>query len=169
MTKDAAVHKWVIEFNAFPTDMIETLMSVEPDDWREVTPPTIGDRVTVWNQNTYGTGEVISIDKDGEPFEYEIEYDGGETVIVNAESIELENEGSLPMWGTMWQFSDICDEVWLGNNLQTMSDCGFKIYESERWGYFFGIDGCGYSFYAEHWIPLYDARGLQWHDKEEEN
>ena len=35
-------------------------------------------------------------------------------------------------------------------------------------GYFFGIDGAGYSFYEEHWIPLYKARGLQWHKTEGE-
>ena len=35
-------------------------------------------------------------------------------------------------------------------------------------GYFFGIDGAGYSFYEEHWIPLYKARGLQWHKENEE-
>lgn len=27
--------------------------------------------------------------------------------------------------------------------------------------------GAGYSFYTEHWIPLYKARGLKWHDKED--
>ena len=45
-----------------------------------------------------------------------------------------------------------------------MSRCGFRIYESEEFGYFFGIDGAGYSFYDEHWVPLYRARGLHWHD-----
>ena len=49
-----------------------------------------------------------------------------------------------------------------------MADCGFRIYESEEFGYFFGIDGAGYSFYEEHWIPLYKQRGLQWHKTDEE-
>ena len=44
---------------------------------------------------------------------------------------------------------------------------GFRIYESEEFGYFFGIDGAGYNFYDSHWIPLYDARGLKWHREEE--
>lgn len=31
-----------------------------------------------------------------------------------------------------------------------------------------GIDGAGYNFYEAHWLPLYNARGLQWHDTETE-
>lgn len=45
-----------------------------------------------------------------------------------------------------------------------MSDCGFRVYQHEEWGFFFGIDGAGYDFYSEHWIPLYKRRGLRWHD-----
>lgn len=72
----------------------------------------------------------------------------------------------LPMWGTMWSFGDSCDDWWLENEggIEIMSQCGFRIYEHDEWGYFFGIDGAGYDFYAEHWIPLYKKRGLQWHD-----
>lgn len=29
-----------------------------------------------------------------------------------------------------------------------------------------GIDGAGYDFYEAHWIPLYEARGLHWHEGE---
>lgn len=68
----------------------------------------------------------------------------------------------------MWQFSEDVDDWWLENRdgLKVMSRLGFRIYESENYGYFFGIDGCGYDFYSAHWIPLYKARGLQWHDTE---
>ena len=45
-----------------------------------------------------------------------------------------------------------------------MADCGFRIYQSEDYGYVFGIDGAGYNFYEAHWIPLYKARGFQWHE-----
>lgn len=70
---------------------------------------------------------------------------------------------TFPMWGTMWSFGDIVDEWWLENNLEVMKECGFRIYESEDYGYVFGIDGAGYDFYEIHWIPLYNARGLRWH------
>ena len=76
----------------------------------------------------------------------------------------------LPVWGTMWQFSDSIDTEWLAGRggLKAMTDCGFRIFENDEFGYFFGIDGAGYDFYAEHWIPLYKARGLQWHITSEE-
>lgn len=75
----------------------------------------------------------------------------------------------LLMWGTMWSFDDKIDEWWLEEKggLKKMSECGFRIYKSEEFGYFFGIDGCGYDFYEAHWIPLYEARGLKWHDEKE--
>ena len=78
---------------------------------------------------------------------------------------------TLPMWGTMWAFGDNIDNDWIRgefgqDGLQLMADCGFRIYESEDWDYIFGIDGCGYDFYEEHWIPLYKARGLHWHEED---
>ena len=78
---------------------------------------------------------------------------------------------ALPMWGTMWQFGDRIDDDWLSgefgeHGLKLMSECGFRIYEHEEFGYFFGIDGAGYDFYEAHWIPLYKARGLHWHKEE---
>ena len=72
----------------------------------------------------------------------------------------------LPMWGTMWSFGDSADDSWLDEDdgIAAMSRCGFRIYKSEEFGYYFGIDGAGYDFYECHWCPLYNARGLCWHD-----
>lgn len=74
----------------------------------------------------------------------------------------------LPIWGVMWSFGDSCDDYWLEeeNGIEIMSKLGFRIYHHEEFGYFFGIDGAGYDFYSEHWIPLYKARGLHWHKEE---
>lgn len=86
-----------------------------------------------------------------------------------------ESEGGyydmLPMWGTMWSFGNSTDADWLiwGDGINKMSKCGFRIFESEEFGYFFGIDGEGYDFYEAHWLPLYKARGLRWHDTETED
>ena len=82
----------------------------------------------------------------------------------------VDYEFGLPMWGTMWSFGDSIDDYWLlgddeigaKDHLKEMYECGFNIWDSE-YGVFFGIDGAGYDFYESHWIPLYDARGLQWH------
>ena len=80
-----------------------------------------------------------------------------------------EDANYLPMWGTMWSFGDSADDYWLEeeDGLELMAECGFRIYEQEDFGYLFGIDGAGYSFMDEHWSPLYKARGLRWHEKEE--
>ena len=76
-----------------------------------------------------------------------------------------EDADYLPMWGTMWSFGNAADDYWLEekDGLELMAECGFRIYEQEDFGYLFGIDGAGYSFLHEHWIPLYKARGLRWH------
>lgn len=97
---------------------------------------------------------------------YRVDLDGGPSILVEPDNLEVVDEDTLPMWGTMWSFGDSCDDYWLGyaDGIRVMSDCGFRIYQHEEWGYFFGIDGAGYDFYSEHWIPLYKSRGLQWHD-----
>ena len=77
-----------------------------------------------------------------------------------------EPDSVLPMWGWMWSFGDSCDEEWLEDNIGTMSKLGFRIYCHDEFGYWFGIDGAGYSFMDEHFIPLYKARGLHWHKEE---
>lgn len=101
---------------------------------------------------------------------YLINLDDGNTVEVRGDDFEMQDCGELPMWGWLWQFGDSADDYWMEelDGIQVMSDCGFRIYESDDWGYFFGIDGCGYDFYEAHWIPAYRKRGLQWHDPKTE-
>jgi len=53
------------------------------------------------------------------------------------------------------------------DELYLVTQCGFFVYECELFnGYLLGIDGGGYSFIDEHWIPLYKALGLNWHEQE---
>lgn len=62
--------------------------------------------------------------------------------------------------------TDPTDEYWLieKDGLLKMSQIGFRIYSHDDWGYFFGIDAAGFDFYKAYWIPLYEARGLNWHN-----
>ncbi|MDR1630470.1 MAG: hypothetical protein LBS36_09705 [Oscillospiraceae bacterium] len=92
-------------------------------------------------------------------------YMSGDNIIEITPPVTEARDTLLPMWGSMWTFSDSADCWWLEDekHLQAMADCGFRIYEQEDFGYFFGIDGMGYDFYDAHWIPLYKARGLKWH------
>ena len=101
--------------------------------------------------------------------------DGGEDlyeITPYTEEEQEENEGFgqdiFPMWSTMWQFSDSWDADWAESEtgLKALKECGFRIYRSMEWGDFIGIDGCGYSFFAEHWTPLYIARGLRWSEED---
>ena len=82
---------------------------------------------------------------------------------------EDEDADFLPCWTTMWTFGRREDVYWLEHmgGLELMAECGFRIYEQEDFGYIFGIDGAGYDFMTEHWLPLYKARGLEWHDEKE--
>lgn len=163
MTIADATHEWVEEFNAIQQGMISELMQNDPDSWNEVTLKSSGDRVYCYEHSEYGEIEAY----DGEIEMYIVNLDNGEQVQVDETDMELEYYDGLPMWGTMWSFGDSCDDWWLsnGDGIRIMSECGFRIYEHEEYGYFFGIDGAGYDFYEAHWIPLYKARGLKWHDE----
>jgi hypothetical protein len=171
-TKKDAAYAWVQEFNAIPQSVIEKLnklnMYENGEEMTEITPPTINDRVSIWDGDYNGEGEVVGYSKndDGEMI-YTIVPDEDTSVKIHLGTDEFEviRDDFLPMWGTMWQFSDGCDQWWLQKHLQDMADCGFRIYEQEDFEYVFGIDGCGYDFYESHWIPLYEKRGFHWDDE----
>lgn len=167
-TINDAAHGWVREFNAIPQEMISKLMSLDIDDWHEVTTPAYGDRVYVYDSGKCGEIEKLKT-KEGETL-YGIKLDGATRLTWETiDDFEVERYDGLPMWGTMWSFGDGADNYWLSDldGIKQMSECGFRIFESEEFGYFFGIDGAGYDFYDAHWIPLYKARGLHWHKEEE--
>lgn len=171
MTVSDAAREWVREFNAIPTDMVEMLMAADPDDWSEITVPGPGSRVYVYASESsceedYGPGEAAGYDE--ESGLYEVRLDSGALLSLEERDFDLEWDSVLPMWSTMWSFRELLDDEWLDSGgIAIMSRCGFRVYQSERFGYFFGIDGCGYDFYESHWVPLYKARGLRWHDQEE--
>ena len=156
-----ATQHWVYSFNAIPTKMIARLMNQNPDEWSEVTMPTIGDTVYVYDEDT--NGEITAQVEDG----YEILLENGTEITATVDDFTLVQNDILPIWGTMWNFGDSLDENWLenGEGLTALSECGFRVFYHEDFGYYFGIDGAGYDFYAEHWIPLYIARGLNWHNQ----
>lgn len=171
MTISDAAHSWVREMNAYPQDMIDTLIKAKPDDWSEVTTPRRCDRVYVFNlpegcESNDGSGEIEDAVRDT----YIVKLDDGTTIETKEEDFEVERDDFLPMWGWMWSFGDSADDYWLEelDGVEQMSRCGFRVYHNEEWGYFFGIDGAGYDFYSEHWIPAYKARGLEWHDPKAE-
>lgn len=170
--RDAA-EAWVREMNAIPQGMIEKLMGMNHDDWTEITKPAAGDTVYVYDlpdevDSLEHCGTIKSYNEESDLYCIEL-YDG-KLVSAEEDDFDVERDDVLPMWGTMWSFGDNIDDWWLEENggLRAMSDCGFRVYQSDEFGYFFGIDGAGYDFYEEHWMPLYKARGLHWHDPQAE-
>ena len=167
-----AAQAWVDGFSHIPRGICEKLIQADYDEMTEVTPPGVGDRVYIFRGKLDGeSGQITSVKDDSGSGEtlYTVELDSGKETIVSSDDFEVEHDDVLPMWGTLWAFSDSADNYWLENGgLQVMAECGFRIYEQEDYWYIFGIDGAGYSFLEEHWIPLYKARGLQWHEEEED-
>lgn len=159
MTILEATCYWVRDFNAFPQPMISQLIAYSPESWQEITLPTVGDSVFVYE--TSQRGEIIFRND----FSYTVSLYNGNTVTLISDEFKVCYDSPLPIWGTLWNFDDSSDIAWLETDkrLATMSDCGFRIFFHDDFGYFFGIDGAGYDFYEEHWIPLYLARGLHWH------
>lgn len=163
-TKREAAQNWVNSFTRIPDSVIYKLHDANENDLFEITPKTVGDVVYVYVRNNWGLeGEVI--ERNNEMLK--IKFSDGETIEIHESECETANEDYFPMWGTMWAFDESLDNEWLEDHLVDMADCGFRIYESEDYGHVFGIDGAGYDFYEEHWIPLYDKRGLRWHKEEE--
>ena len=166
-----AAEAWVNSFNEIPESVANKLLQINSSDLYEITPPANRNRVTlVSGEHAWESGEIVATYNDGE-MHYIVELDDGLELVVAADEIEVDRDSFFPMWSTLWAFGENIDNEWLngeylGSHLQEMANCGFRIYESEDYGYIFGIDGAGYDFYDEHWIPLYKARGLRWHREE---
>ena len=164
MTKRDAAVKWRSEMNAIQTDIILALHKADLDSWREVTTAGYGDIVYHYPSESYGEIK-SSADDDGN---FTIWLADNKVVKATSDEIAVERDTLLPMWSTMWSFSDSADEHWIDDpaNQEAMSACGFRIYEHDDFGYFFGVDSNDI-FIDRVWLPLYEARGLQWHDRDE--
>lgn len=146
MTIREAAEEWVREMDAIQQGMIDKLMWNDPDEWREVTVPSEGDQVYVYDvpegsKEHYGYIQ----SHDAENNLYCIKLDDGKLLSTEQDDFEVVRDDFLPMWGTMWSFRDSADNYWLDemDGIRVMSECGFRIYESDDFGWFFGIDGAG--------------------------
>lgn len=156
-TLDEQVDYWVNGFNSIPQEVVAKLWMYEPDSMFEITPLALYDRVYVYTEGAYG--EIQSRKDDGDIV---VELEGEDRVVtVGTDECEIVDEyrEALPMWGTMWTFSDSVDKYMIENDsgkmLQKMADNRLRIYKSDYFGYIFGVDGAGFSFRDEIFKPLY--------------
>jgi hypothetical protein len=82
------------------------------------------------------------------------------------------------MWGTMFLVNDPVDKQRIKALLHPVTDEEDELYGCQEVGqtgiYAFdvdghlvlGINGAGYDFYEHHWMPLYEALGYGWHERE---
>ena len=157
MTIREATQKWVGEVSRIPIGIVEKLLEANPDELQEITPASVYDRVDLYDGEHSGVGEITGYDEE-RPVYTPSRWTMGRKSRRNGTCFDVRRDDYLPMWGTMWAFGDLSDEDWLERGgLQKMADCGFRIYEQEDYGYIFGIDGAGYSFFDEH-LSLYIRR-----------
>lgn len=102
MTINDATHKWVSEFNAIPQSMIERLMRAAPDEWEELTLPRAGSRVHVFDlpdscDTLEHLGEIVAYAADLD--KYRVDLDGGPSILVEPDNLEVVDEALLPNVG----------------------------------------------------------------------
>ena len=158
--KDATYKMIKEEFEALSTEIVTRAFI--GDDCQYMDSDFIELRCFIEGDNTqYGEIEEITVGDDGISYYY---IDGE---IYEEIDLEHEYEDILPMWGTMWltDFNGLIGYRLQNNDnfLRQLSEIGFRVWETME-GYLLGIDGAGYDFYEEHWIPLYNLLGLKWHN-----
>lgn len=152
MTINEAAKSWVRScINEIPTDLVKCFRY----QLKEVTIPLKEDEVNIWVDGKTVHGYITDIEngvytvESNDETKYECEIKDIKEVIY---------DDKLPIYGIMFSFKDSLNDEWLDDNIQVMSECGFRIFKHSEHGYFFGIDGAGYNFDDEHWLPLYKIR-----------
>jgi len=172
MDKMQACKQWVSGFNNIPTNVVWKL--AYEGDVLELTKLRIGDRVRIPDRGNFEEGEITKVNGNGT---YDVSLDKFETSLTfMKDQIKVARNDVLPRWGTMWAFDNSSDNDWLGGNehinvpdhLQEVSDCGFRIYKQDDFGYLIGVESAASDFYERYWLPLYEARELNWHDEASE-
>lgn len=144
LDKDTPISLWVdINFPSIPTEAVKVLAQLDGECGTEYL-----ERCSPADCETCdGTGEVD-----------EAEDDIAGAFMVSCDDCSGTGTGDETMldwpvgWGTMWQARG-------NDNLKkALCNAGFIAYEPRGdmalTDLVFGIDGCGYGFYAAHWIPL---------------
>lgn len=89
---------------------------------------------------------------------YSVVLDNGVEVVLRNREFAAIYPLILPNCQHLWSFKDPHDILWLERDgLRALSNCDFRVYKSNAFGYFFGFDDTEEP-YINHWIPLYQMR-----------
>ena len=158
---------WVNSFNEIPVSLIERAYGAEMYDsfsfeFLTKTEPLY--RCESCDEE-FDQEEMDSIEEDENGMKY-CPACADLSEIEKVDDTENDDVYRLPMWSTLFSPRNQYDQNWVLDNLQEISDLGFLIYQCDECGILLGIDSAGHDFYEAYWIPLYELRGLQWHDEE---
>lgn len=166
-TELEACRAWVAQWDNIPSALVEKAYQDSPD---EVELLAGGDKVSdccdaeVETQVVHtddGLREVVCCTMCHQRLDRHVDNDG--IVREGGSHWSGSMHGWPAAWGTLFHPGETLDEDWIRSNPEIVATCGFLVYDCDEAGILLGIDGAGYDFYASHWIPLYRARGLQWH------
>lgn len=160
-----AAKKWVDDFNFIPGKIFKVLIKVDEsvsyfdsDIFRLVASPTI--TCSSCGAKYEGKLKLKELQESSIKCEY-CNYNDGDSWGNGYP------EYAFPCgWGTLFNPKESLDQEWIEKNAEKVTECGIFVFESDIFGILLGIDGGGYDFYESHWIPLYKARGLEWHNEE---
>lgn len=167
-----ATEEWICKWDFIQSRLIQDAIREKEWVWHELTPLKVGNPVYFSNGTnlkgeTYdGYGEIEKINEEKVIIRIS---DTDDKVVADKDSVEVEGRNWFPIWDILFHPKERSEEEWINENLQKVADCGFRIFEHEDYGIYLGIDGAYYDFYEEHWIPLYKAKGMQWHDEKMED
>ena len=155
-----AVREFVNTMDFIPITVVEKLY-LHDESVTEVTPPALGN--SVWYHPSEGgesqMADIIETLSSGFKELYKIRTYDNEERVASSSEIDVITEDVFPIWGTLF-VPDLYYQRTMENNedniMQKIADIGFRIYESEDFGYMLGIDSAGFDFYPAYWEPLYN-------------
>jgi len=69
------------------------------------------------------------------------------------------------IWRCLYSPKDDADHTWILQNIETVEDCGFVVYQSEQGFSLLGVDSYTKELVDFYFYNLYMERGLMWHKK----
>lgn len=172
MNYKEAVEKLMYCMSTVDSGVIAALMLAQGDDWEEVTTPCVGCRVTLYEGDDEIDGEVhqLSYDIATQKTSYGIDVGDEDDMWTDDTSLfDVVFDSILPNCDVMFSpqnvFGDFLTPNWFEHGgIEILSQIGFRVYKSNTFGYFFGVDNADleHAGLEEFFGLLYDSLDLEW-------